>query len=62
VVQSPFFHFRRPRRRPIADHSVPRAGRRAVGPLVVFEVTAGQVQKARSRVALIGKYESRGNR
>ena len=62
VVQGSFLHDGRPRRRPIADHSVLRAGRLAIGLLVVFQVTAGKVQESRAGVALIGEYESRDNR
>ena len=62
VVQGPFFHGGRPRRRLIADRSVSRAGRLTVGLPVVLQVAAGKVQEGRAGVALIGKYESRGNR
>ena len=62
VVQGPFFHGGRPRRRLIADHSVSRAGRLAVGLPVVLQVAAGKVQEGRAGVALIGEYESRDNR
>ena len=62
VVQGPFFHGGRPRRRPIADRSVARTGRLAVGLLVVFQVAAGKMQETRAGVTLIRKYESWDNR
>ena len=62
VVQGPFFHGGRPRWRPIAGHSVSRAGRLSIGLPIVLQVAAGKVQEGRAGVALIGEYESRGNR
>jgi hypothetical protein len=62
VVQSPFFHGGRPRRRLIPSHSLSRAGRLPVGLRVVLQVAAGQVQEGRAGVTLIGEYESWENR
>ena len=62
VVQGPFFHGGRPRRRPIAGRSVSRAGRLSVGLPIVLQVAAGKAQEGRAGVALIGEYESPGNR
>jgi hypothetical protein len=62
VVQSAFFHSRRSRRRLITDHSFARAGRLAVGLLVVLQVTAGKMKERRTGVAFIGQYESWDNR
>jgi hypothetical protein len=62
VVQGAFFHGGRPRRRLIAGRSLSRAGRLAVGLPVVLQVAAGKVQEGWACVALIGEYESWGNR
>ena len=61
-MQGPLFHGGRPRRRLIAGHAISRAGRLTVGLPVVLQVAAGKVQKGRAGVALIGEYESWGNR
>ena len=62
VMQGPLFHGGRLRRRLIAGHAISRAGRLTVGLPVVLQVAAGKVQKGRAGVALIGEYESWGNR
>jgi hypothetical protein len=62
VVQGPFFHGGRPRRRLIAGRSLSRAGCLPVGLLVVLHVAAGKLQEGRAGIALIGEYESWGNR
>lgn len=61
VVQAPFFVGARVRRFLIAGGPASRAGGLAIGLLVVLGVAGGQVQEGRPGVALIGKYESRGN-
>jgi hypothetical protein len=62
VVQAPLFLGGRVGRLLIAGGPPSGAGGLAVGLLVVLDVAAGQVQEGRSGVALIGEYESRGNR
>jgi hypothetical protein len=62
VVQAPFFLGGRVRRLLIAGGPPSGAGGLAIGLLVVLGVAGGQVQESRPGIALIGEYESRGNR
>ena len=62
VVEAPFLVGGRFRRLLVAGNSSSGTDRLAVGLLVVLDVAGGQMQEGRARVALIGEYESRGNR
>ena len=62
VVERPLVNFVSVGRCYVANDTVARLGRLAIGLGVVLEVSSGQMEKCRTGVAFIGEYESRDNR